>query len=82
MPLMKWTILLMPICGPESSGSVGWEIANMSPRLPWHARMRLLRGISSIIVRLERIKGYHQVNLALGYGLVTIVSLKEVGFDD
>lgn len=34
------------------------------------------------IVRPERIKGYHQVNLALGYGLVTIVSPKEVGFDD
>ena len=33
------------------------------------------------IVRLDRIKGYNQVNLSLGYGILTIVSPKEVQFD-
>lgn len=34
------------------------------------------------IVRLDRIKGYNQVNLSLGYGMLTIVSPKEVQFDE
>ena len=34
------------------------------------------------IVRLDRIKGYNQVNLSLGYGILTIVSPKEVQFDE
>lgn len=34
------------------------------------------------IVRLDRIKGYNQVNLLAGYGMITIVSPKEVRFDD
>jgi predicted nucleic acid-binding protein len=34
------------------------------------------------IVRLDRIKGYNQVNLSLGYGIMTIVSPKEVRFDE
>jgi predicted nucleic acid-binding protein len=34
------------------------------------------------IVRLDRIKGYNQVNLSLGYGILTIVSPKEVRFDE
>ena len=33
-------------------------------------------------VRLDRIKGYNQVNLSLGYGIMTIVSPKEVRFDE
>lgn len=33
------------------------------------------------IVRLDRIKGYNQVNQSLGYGILTIVSPKEVRFD-
>jgi len=33
------------------------------------------------IVRLDHIKGYNQVNLSLGYGILTIVSPKEVQFD-
>lgn len=34
------------------------------------------------LVRLDRIKGYNQVNFANGYGLIQIVSPKEVLFDD
>lgn len=34
------------------------------------------------IVRLNRIKGYNQVNLMSGYGLITVVSPKEVTFDE
>lgn len=33
------------------------------------------------IVRLDRIKSYNQVNLSHGYGIMTIVSPKEVRFD-
>jgi hypothetical protein len=38
-------------------------------------------GCDTSIVRLDRIKGYNQVNLSLGYGILTIVSPKEVQFD-
>jgi len=34
------------------------------------------------IVRLDKIKAYNQVNLANGYGILTIVSPKEVRFDE
>jgi predicted nucleic acid-binding protein len=34
------------------------------------------------IVRLDRIKGYNGVNLSLGYGMIAIVSPKEIRFDD
>lgn len=34
------------------------------------------------IVRLNRIKGYNQVNLLSGYGMITVVSPKEVNFDE
>jgi len=34
------------------------------------------------IVKLDKIKGYNQVNLLSGYGLLTIVSPKEVSFDE
>jgi predicted nucleic acid-binding protein len=34
------------------------------------------------IVTLNRIKGYNQVNLLNGYGVLTIVSPKEVSFDE
>lgn len=34
------------------------------------------------IVRLDRIRAYNQVNLLTGYGILTIVSPKEVRFDD
>ena len=33
------------------------------------------------IVRLDKIKAYNQVNLAHGYGIITILSPKEVNFD-
>ena len=34
------------------------------------------------MVRLDRIKGYNQVNLSLGYGIITIVCPTEVRFDE
>ncbi len=34
------------------------------------------------IVRLDRIKAYNQVNVALGYGPLTILSPREVRYDD
>jgi len=34
------------------------------------------------IVKLDKIKGYDQVNLLNGDGLLTIVSPKEVSFDE
>jgi len=34
------------------------------------------------IVRLDRIKGYNQVNLEQGYQVLTIVSPKEIDFDE
>ncbi len=34
------------------------------------------------IVRLDRIKGYNNVNLSLGYGIITIISPREVDFDE
>ncbi len=34
------------------------------------------------IVNLDRIKAYNQVNLAEGYGFLTILSPREVGHDD
>jgi hypothetical protein len=34
------------------------------------------------IVKLDKIKGYNQVNLLNGYGLLTIASPKEVSFDE
>lgn len=34
------------------------------------------------MVRLDKIKGYNAVNLANGYGMITIVSLREVAFDE
>ena len=34
------------------------------------------------IVKLDKIKGYNQVNLLNGYGMLTIVSPKEVNFDE
>jgi predicted nucleic acid-binding protein len=34
------------------------------------------------IVRLNRIKGYNQVNVLSGYGQITVVSPKEVNFDE
>jgi predicted nucleic acid-binding protein len=34
------------------------------------------------IVRLDRIKGFHRVNLQEGYGIIGIVSPQEVCFDD
>ena len=34
------------------------------------------------ILRLDRIKGYNQVNVLSGYGQITVVSPKEVNFDE
>ncbi len=34
------------------------------------------------IVRLDRIKAYNSVNLANGYGFLTILSPREVGYDE
>ncbi len=34
------------------------------------------------IVRLDKIKAYNQVNLANGYGILTIISPREVGHDE
>jgi hypothetical protein len=34
------------------------------------------------IVRLDKITGYNRVNLAEGYGVMTILSPREVNFDD
>jgi hypothetical protein len=34
------------------------------------------------IVKLDKIKGYNQVNLMNGYGMLTIVSPREVSFDE
>jgi len=34
------------------------------------------------IVKLDKIKGYNQVNLLSGYGMLTIISPKEVNFDE
>ena len=34
------------------------------------------------IVRLDKIKGYNQVNLQHGYGILTVVSPKEVNVDE
>ena len=34
------------------------------------------------IVRLDKIKAYNQVNLSMGYGILIIISPKEVLFDD
>jgi hypothetical protein len=34
------------------------------------------------IVRLNRIKGYNQVNVLSGYGQITVVSPREVNFDE
>ena len=34
------------------------------------------------IVKLDKIKGYNQVNLLNGYGMLTIISPKEVDFDE
>ena len=34
------------------------------------------------MVRLDKIKGYNAVNLANGYGMITIVSPREVAFDE
>ncbi|WP_136059960.1 type II toxin-antitoxin system VapC family toxin [Pontiella sulfatireligans] len=34
------------------------------------------------IVRLDKIKGYNAVNLKNGYGIITIISPKEVDFDE
>lgn len=34
------------------------------------------------IVKFDKIKGYNQVNLLKGYGVLTIVSPKEVSFDE
>ncbi len=34
------------------------------------------------IVRLDRIKGYNEVNQAMGYGTITIASPREVDFDE
>ena len=34
------------------------------------------------IVRLDKMKGYHQVNLMNGYGILTIISPKEVLIDE
>jgi len=34
------------------------------------------------IVKLDKIKGYNQVNLMNGYGVLTIVSPREVNFDE
>ena len=31
---------------------------------------------------LDRIKGYNQVNVLSGYGMITVVSPKEVNFDE
>ncbi len=34
------------------------------------------------IVRLDKMKKYNQVNFSLGYGVLTIISPKEVAFDE
>ena len=34
------------------------------------------------IVRLDKIKAYNQINLLNGYGILTIISPKEVSFDE
>ena len=34
------------------------------------------------IVRLDKIKAYNQVNFAMGYGLLTILSPREVSTDE
>lgn len=34
------------------------------------------------IVRLDRIRGFNAVNLAEGYGIVTILSPKEINLDE
>jgi len=34
------------------------------------------------IVRLDRIRGFNAVNLMQGYGIITIVSPKEVNIDE
>jgi len=33
------------------------------------------------IVRLEKIKAYNQINLANGYGILTIISPRDIGYD-
>lgn len=34
------------------------------------------------IVRLDKMRAYNQINLANGYGILTIISLKEVNYDE
>ena len=34
------------------------------------------------IVRLDKMKAYNQINLLNGYGILTIISPKEVSFDE
>jgi hypothetical protein len=48
-------------------------LAHRALVVSWHFRH---------IVKLDKIKGYNEVNLLNGYGLLTIVSPKEVSFDE
>ncbi len=34
------------------------------------------------IVRLDKMKAYNQINLLLGYGILTIISPKEINYDE
>ena len=40
----------------------------------------VIGGCLDEIVRLDKIKAYNEVNRALGYGVLTIISPKEVGY--
>jgi len=50
-----------------------YELRDAYPIVSWNSRH---------IVRLDKIKAFNRVNFELGYGLLTILSPKEVATDD
>jgi hypothetical protein len=49
---------------------------------PFTVLIASFRGTFRHIVRLDKIRAFNAVNLAQGYGVVTILSPKEVNLDE
>lgn len=62
-------------------GNAGWHIRRLRTALSSRADAIISWNFKHI-VRLDRIRGFNSVNLREGYGMITILSPKEVNLDE
>lgn len=86
-PAWRLSLLLMrlvdfetPASTRESLAGAGLKMRHTSLRRPWPRADAIVSWNFRHIVRLDKIKAYNHVNLACGYGVLTIVTPKELMF--